>query len=608
MTFPRSAAALALGGLLTLLPVFAPTAHSTGSGHAAGQDRVSLGPTPTGTFDFRVLGPDNQPLVDIKPAEVSLKVNGRAREIRALQLYRSDPAPGGAAGAARAAAHVPQQADPFGSNYASGPGREILLVVDDESFDTGRERSLKPAIANLLATLNANDRVGLLGIPAGNLNVAPTRQHDVVEAAMTRMVGRGTRSAEASDRYCRALITLSALQGVFDRYAGASPTTIVFFSGGMVAPNTEFSARVGQPGETCELKARQFQDLGLVAQKAPVDFHVAYIPDDAVAGTGATNEMLAGLENLSGVTGNNLIKLAGESAHLMDALIDQTSAYYVATFDIDPAERKGSAYRVDLKVARDGAKAHARQFVTFERDGAGRSGPSAKDMIKVAAGARELPLRAGAFAAREAGSDKLKVVALLEPRDRAPALTAAAVALFDGAGKLVAQWTAEAADLGRRQIVGALLVKPGTYRMRAAAIDADGRRGTVDHAAVVELVPAGTAALSALVLGSRTVDGFVPRLLFGRDDAMVFGYVEVYNVPTDAPIGSSMELATTANGPAEVTMPMTMSPANQGDMRVLTGSLPISALPPGDYVIRVNVSVAGQPIGRVIRTLRKAGQ
>ena len=47
-------------------------------------------------FDFRVLGSDNQPLVDIKPAEVSLKVNGRAREIRALQLYRSDPAPGGA--------------------------------------------------------------------------------------------------------------------------------------------------------------------------------------------------------------------------------------------------------------------------------------------------------------------------------------------------------------------------------------------------------------------------------------------------------------------------------------------------------------------------------
>jgi hypothetical protein len=110
------------------------------------------------------------------------------------------------------------------------------------------------------------------------------------------------------------------------------------------------------------------------------------------------------------------------------------------------------------------------------------------------------------------------------------------------------------------------------------------------------------------VLGSRTVDGFVPRLLFGRDDAMVFGYVEVYNVPKDAPIGSSLELAITADGPAEVTMPMTMSPASQGDMRALTGSLPISALPPGDYVIRVNVSVAGQPIGRVTHTLRKAGQ
>jgi len=157
-------------------------------------------------------------------------------------------------------------------------------------------------------------------------------------------------------------------------------------------------------------------------------------------------------------------------------------------------------------------------------------------------------------------------------------------------------------------MVAAMLVKPGAYRMRAAAIDADGRRGTADQFVRVELVPAGTSSLSALVLGSRTTSGFVPRLLYGRDDAMAFGYVEVYDVPKDAPIGSSMELAETADGPAVTTSPLTMSPASQGDMRVLMGSIPISALPPGDYVIRVSVSVAGQPIGRVVRTLRKAAQ
>jgi len=292
----------------------------------------------------------------------------------------------------------------------------------------------------------------------------------------------------------------------------------------------------------------------------------------------------------------------------MSQLVDETSAYYVATFDIEPAERKGSSYRVDLKVSRDGAKLRARQYVTFERDGSGRQGPSLKDLIKVAAVSRELPLRATAYSAREAGSDKLKLVTLFEPRDALAPLTEAFVAVFDAAGKLTAQWSGGADELRRSPAVAGVLVKPGRYRVRVAAIDANGRRGTVDHSVTAELVSAGTASLSALVLGSRTVDGFRPRLLFGREDAMVFGYVEVYNVPKDAPVGSTLELAATADGPAELTVPTTMSAARQDDMRILLGSIPINALAPGDYVMRFNVSVAGQPIGRVIRTLRKAGQ
>lgn len=581
---------------------------ATPAGRAQTQDRVTLGPTPVGTFEFRVLGPDNQPIVDLRPEEVTLKVNGRAREIRSLQLYRSDPSPGGQAGAARDAEHAPQPADPFASNYPSGAGREVLIVVDDDSIGAGRERSLKPAIANLLSMLNANDRVGVLGIPAGNLNFAPTRQHDRIEAAITSLVGRGTRTEDTSDRYCRALITLNTLQGVFERYAGGSPATIVFFSGGMVAPKTVFTPAVGQPNETCELRAKNFQDVGMVAQKLPIDVHVAYVPEDAVGGTAASNEMLAGLENLAAVTGNPLVRLAGESDRVMTQLVDETSAYYAVTFDIDPAERKASAYRVEVKATRDGAKTRARQYVTFERDGAGKSGPSLKDLIKVAASSRELPMRAAAFAARDAGNDQLKVVTLVEPRDAATVFKELTVALFEPTGKLVAQWTGDAASLARRPVTAAVLVKPGKYRMRAAGIDPDGRRGTVDQQVEASLTPAGSASLSALLLGSRTVDGFVPRLLYGRGDAMAAGYVEVYNVPPGVAIGSKIELAAYADGPALATGTMGMASATQGDMRILMGTVPISALPPGDYVVRISVSVAEQAIGRVTHTLRKSTQ
>ena len=46
----------------------------------APQDRPSI------SFYFRAIGPDGQPVADLKPADVTLKVDGTPRTIRALTL------------------------------------------------------------------------------------------------------------------------------------------------------------------------------------------------------------------------------------------------------------------------------------------------------------------------------------------------------------------------------------------------------------------------------------------------------------------------------------------------------------------------------------------
>ncbi len=46
--------------------------------------------------------------------------------------------------------------------------------------------------------------------------------------------------------------------------------------------------------------------------------------------------------------------------------------------------------------------------------------------------------------------------------------------------------------------------------------------------------------------------------------------------------------------------------AQEPDRRIALGALPISALAPGEYVVRAIVSVDGRPVGRVTRTLRKS--
>jgi two-component system phosphate regulon response regulator OmpR len=47
-----------------------------------------------------------------------------------------------------------------------------------------------------------------------------------------------------------------------------------------------------------------------------------------------------------------MIRLAGTSEQAMARVARETSAYYLATFDPEPAERNGSSARVDVQVNR----------------------------------------------------------------------------------------------------------------------------------------------------------------------------------------------------------------------------------------------------------------
>ena len=174
--------------------------------------------------------------------------------------------------------------------------------------------------------------------------------------------------------------------------------------------------------------------------------------------------------------------------------------------------------------------------------------------------------------------------------------------LIDGNGKLVAQAPFEAADLKPGQpVMAALLVPPGSYRLRAAATDAGGRTGTSDYELTAELRQAGPLELSGLVLGLSR-GGFVSRMQFGREPVAI-AYIELYGGSPGQQVSVVFELARTLNGPPLVSMPGTLAVA--GDHYSATAPIPIGTLSPGDYIVRAMVGVAGGPSTRVERTLRK---
>jgi len=558
------------------------------------------------TVDFRVVGNGGVQILDLKPAEVSLKVGGRARDLRLLELVRH----GGGQVAADGTAIAPL-APPFASNHPADRGRNVILMVEDASIPPGREETVREAVGALLDNLSGRDAVSLLIISRGKFDVGQTTQHDSVRAVLGKFVGGATQSETVDDAACRTLQALNALKGIVGGLAGGMPTTIVFLSGGLTWPASGGAKLKWAAGTmACEVRQELFNEIATNAQRASVDLYTVQIPTELVGSTTGA-ETVAGIENLAGVAGNALIRLSGNQKTEMARVARETSAYYLASFEPDPAERTGSAARVELRVSRENAKVRAPSEITIAKEAAASAdakGPVARDMLRVATVYRDLWIRAVACPGRDPGDKDLKLAVMFEPFEVGLPFTSASIGLFDDKGKLTAQWTAQPADLGALPVMAGFKVKPGTYRMRVAATDGSGRRGTVDQNVTVELNQGDVPVqMSGLILGAPAGKAFGPKLLYQTEEKAL-GYFEVYGVPKTATVTAAIEIAQSASGPAVATAPAGVGAPGSDGRRVVLGEIPIGSLRPGDHLVRIVVSVDGKPVGHVVRTLRKTGK
>jgi hypothetical protein len=277
----------------------------------------------------------------------------------------------------------------------------------------------------------------------------------------------------------------------------------------------------------------------------------------------------------------------------------------VATFEPDASERNGQTYRVELRSARDKVKLRSRPAIKIDKAVVVKSAASPKDMLRVQGEYHDLPLRAAAYTSRTPNSDEVTIVALFEGLDPGVGIAAASVGLFDEKNTLKKQWSAQSAELTKRPVTAALTAAPGTYRVRVAAVDASGRAGTADYELKAEVPRADPLKLSALVLGAQQQGGFVPRLEFSNEPIAI-GLIEIYGVPKGGNVTVDLDVVSSPEAAPLATAQTTVNPGGTDDMRVAFGGFSIASLEPGDYQMRAVVSLDGKPVGRVVRTLRKA--
>ena len=555
------------------------------------------------TVDFVALDADGSPLADLQSSEVEIRIGDRVRVVRTLRRVAAVQTP--------SAAGVPRVPPPFGTNDAVATGRRFVLIIDQESFLAGREQLFRQAIDGLLAELTPADRAMIAALPFGGVMAPFTSDIARLRLAADRVTGQRSRSESGSDLACRTRRFLESLEGLL-REAGPqrSPQTLILFTAGLAAPRRD--APMGILPGMCELIVDVFRHVGTAASTAranvyvmqPADIGIATsLPRPSTGGVGdiGSDNPLEGIEHLAGITGGIRLMLDATGSGSLRRVATESSAHYVAELEPVPGEVYGRTRSLSVRVARRGVTIRARPEITFvDAKRAGATRLTVSEILGSTEPVIDLRLRAGGFTVRDADG-KLRVGVLLETADSSVTIESAGAILIDANGRVAARWNAR--DPAERPLIGAMTVPPGPYRVRAAAIDSMGRAGAAEVDIDAGLTQVGALSLGSLLLSVSRGGGTTLQLEFGSEPTARASF-DIYGGTAGQRLSATLEISRDLDGPALATVPLALTRADESRV-VATGTVPLGALPPGDYVVRGIIRLDDGTTGRAVRTLRK---
>ena len=123
---------------------------------------------------------DGRPVTDLRAVDFSARLDGKPRNV-VFARFRGSPTGDGPP----TLAPVPSTA--FVSNISRTAGQVVVIVIDQESIQSGQERPALETASKFVDGLSPADAVGLLAFPTIAVNL--TRDHARVKAALSHVSG-----------------------------------------------------------------------------------------------------------------------------------------------------------------------------------------------------------------------------------------------------------------------------------------------------------------------------------------------------------------------------------------------------------------------------------
>lgn len=321
---------------------------------------------------------------------------------------------------------------------------------------------------------------------------------------------------------------------------------------------------------------------------------------------------LQGLETIADVTNGTLFRGVASGAGIFERLEVELTARYLVAVERQPGDPESQ--RIDVDVKRRGVSVKSNKTVVTGTMATRR--PAAEllsDALSSPFALAGIPLRVSTFTQRDASGDKyrLRLAAQIgEPGTPAGEFTLGYV-LTNDAGRVLtsagSQRTLSPAASGRNQTLQydtSLNVAPGTYALRFAVVDKDGRRGTVVHRVELPKFDKDEVPTSDLIVGNLPAEGesLSPHVDPQVTTSELAGYLELY-LPEDVrDVSIALEIAEGESSPALATGAMAIRPGETPASRVATGFV-ATAMSPGRYLARAVVRRNGVMLKTLTRPI-----
>ena len=600
-------------------------------------------------IEVTVVDANGNPVPGLSIGDFDVRVDGRPRSIQSAQFIRTEPV---------SASRLPRE-ESVSTNQLPTSGRLLLLVVDESNLRPGASVPVIRAAEALLDRLSPGDFVGVARIPDGG-GVEFTHDRARVRAALQQITGRPPRPkstrvnvylSEAADyedtqriQWPAALrrecgdpkdlgyamcvtamqaeaheilrgeeLMLATFTGVIRRLietAGAAraPVTMVVISESLfVGRDTGALTGLASAAAFARVSLNVLRPLGTAFGAGNTGFSSDAPADEALR--------RAGLERLAAEFRGGYYEVSSTGAAVFDRLSREWSGYYLLGVEATENDRRSRARPLRVSVRRTGVMVRSRAAFALPPPVAAPANPTEqlREMLKAPAPDRGLPMTLTSYAMSAGDDDRLRL--LISAEIGGPIATDAMYHvglltlgptgdhILSSAGTLRLAGS-RAASPAPALFTTSVVVKPGYYSIRLAAIDADGRAGSVHHIARATL-RAGPSGLSTsdLIVASEPP----------RDQFPVFNPSSIVDGPRIAALIELVHDQAGALDAAKVRfelaghhLPSVAAPAARaGDAyrRTFSMATPID-LPAGEYEIRAVVTPGqGQPfvIGRAFR-------